>query len=667
MNSEELELSLRTEFESYLKNTLADIRQEVTEFQAKFQTEFEKHKSQLDEVFQDFSARIENDKEIDDTFKESVIEHLRLARDEGARITASAIAEAEAMEKESETAPAASYAEVRDAIIEISSKDSQSAILKSLVHHAAQFTPRGAFFIIKNEHFVGWRVFGKEGNSDEQAVREVFLPMSSETVLGEAVKNLNTAESSFGMHHDDSVYLNKLEFGQPDRMYAVPLVARGRGVAVLYADYGNEGVNVNVEALETLVRVAGLTVELLAASGGKLHKDAGSDIHHEEYQETPQAAYQSEEKMESAISESESPNHYDYSQSYQTPVAYGFEKSETVEDYDSSAQEKSSTAETVSEENDFTEKTVEAAASSNFEYEVVSDDFAPSYQETEKSVIEEAAQDNNELSADSETEAISANEEEAEKSYSWSEPVETSYSFDETEAVTKVEEPTVESKEEAVQEDYSSSDFAATSTTDFQFESTQSFEKPEVGFETPTDSFEATQFEASEFESPQYKQWESGTYEEPKYETSNGFAEPEYDSFGVKNGKAETAVAEPVETVTETVAAQSAKSRLSERNVDLPIQVADDERRLHNDARRFARLLVSEIKLYNEQKVKEGREGNDLYERLREAIDRSREMYDKRVQPPVAAKFDYFHYELVSNLAEGDEGKLGSSYPGANV
>ena len=62
---------------------------------------------------------------------------------------------------------------------------------------------------------------------------------------------------------------------------------------------------------------------------------------------------------------------------------------------------------------------------------------------------------------------------------------------------------------------------------------------------------------------------------------------------------------------------------------------------------RYARLLVSEIKLYNEKKVSEGRDAGDLYERLREAIDRSREMYDKRVQPPVAAKFDYFHYELI--------------------
>jgi hypothetical protein len=98
---------------------------------------------------------------------------------------------------------------------------------------------------------------------------------------------------------------------------------------------------------------------------------------------------------------------------------------------------------------------------------------------------------------------------------------------------------------------------------------------------------------------------------------------------------------------------------------DLPIEVGEEERRLHNDARRFARLLVSEIKLYNEPKVKEGRSRSDIYDRLREDIDRSRQMYDKRVAPPVAARHDYFHQELVNTLAEGDPAKLGGSYPGA--
>lgn len=89
----------------------------------------------------------------------------------------------------------------------------------------------------------------------------------------------------------------------------------------------------------------------------------------------------------------------------------------------------------------------------------------------------------------------------------------------------------------------------------------------------------------------------------------------------------------------------------------------DDEEKQHNDARKFARLLVSEIKLYNEGKVIEGRRNHDLYDRLKEDIDRSRQMYDRRVTPDVAAKFDYFYDELVNTLAEGDSSKLGSDFP----
>jgi len=96
----------------------------------------------------------------------------------------------------------------------------------------------------------------------------------------------------------------------------------------------------------------------------------------------------------------------------------------------------------------------------------------------------------------------------------------------------------------------------------------------------------------------------------------------------------------------------------------VPTPASETEQRAHNDARRFARLLVSEIKLYNAAKVNEGRRNFDLYERLKEEIDRSRKVYDKRVSPAVATKFDYFYDELVQTLAEGDVAKLGANCPG---
>jgi len=84
-----------------------------------------------------------------------------------------------------------------------------------------------------------------------------------------------------------------------------------------------------------------------------------------------------------------------------------------------------------------------------------------------------------------------------------------------------------------------------------------------------------------------------------------------------------------------------------------------DAGKKHDEARRFARLLVSEIKLYNEGKVEQGRKNRDLYERLKEDIDRSRQMYDERIPEDVRKATNYFYDELVRILADGDANALG--------
>jgi len=84
-----------------------------------------------------------------------------------------------------------------------------------------------------------------------------------------------------------------------------------------------------------------------------------------------------------------------------------------------------------------------------------------------------------------------------------------------------------------------------------------------------------------------------------------------------------------------------------------------DDAKKHDEARRFARLLVSEIKLYNESKVEQGRKNNDLYERLKEDIDRSRQMYDERIVDDVRKVSNYFYDELVRILADGRADALG--------
>lgn len=87
--------------------------------------------------------------------------------------------------------------------------------------------------------------------------------------------------------------------------------------------------------------------------------------------------------------------------------------------------------------------------------------------------------------------------------------------------------------------------------------------------------------------------------------------------------------------------------------------LSPEEQKAHDDAKRFARLVVSEIKLYNEAKVNEGRKNKDIYERLKEDIERGRHMYHERVAAPVRESTNYFYDELVRILAGGDQSALG--------
>lgn len=590
MNSEELELSLRAEFESYVKGVSEKFREELEDHRNKIESEFDDHRARISESLATLSERFTTEHQFDAAFTESVTEHLRLARDEGAKITATAMAEAEKLEKEA--APEADFTGLRDAITDISSKDSQSAILKALVTHGANYTARGAFFIVKSEHFVGWKVFGKDADDNETAIRDIHFPVSADSILGHAATSLSTVEGSYGGHEADNEFLEPLNFGTPDRMYAVPLIARGRTVAVLYADYGHEGFKLNTDALEALVHVAGMTVELLAAS-------------------RPRTAEAAPPPVASSFDDSDARVFENTAEYSAVDIASHIPAAEVVSTpFDEPAAEYSP----------------EPVYHQGFDQPSTSSVFTeplPSFDQQPVAFDSSAADDR----------------------------------FGSFEPETPAEEPV------AVEEVSSSYD------TEFQTPSYGSFEPAETEPVSEThytsieDSVAVAELKASEeFAEPVAETTEPAMVFNERVEETNPYEESPFvpQTF-------ETPVAEPVVETAPVVETSAPRARLSDRNVDLPIEVEENERRLHNDARRFARLLVSEIKLYNEQKVKEGRDSRDLYDRLKEAIDRSREMYDKRVQPPVAAKFDYFHYEVVSALAEGEESRLGHSYPGARV
>jgi hypothetical protein len=87
--------------------------------------------------------------------------------------------------------------------------------------------------------------------------------------------------------------------------------------------------------------------------------------------------------------------------------------------------------------------------------------------------------------------------------------------------------------------------------------------------------------------------------------------------------------------------------------------LSDEERRRQSDARRFAHLLVSELLLYNEEAVLQGRRHRDLYARLSKEIERIRQAYRARFPSRTGGR-DHFEEELVRLLAEGNSALMGA-------
>jgi hypothetical protein len=116
---------------------------------------------------------------------------------------------------------------------------------------------------------------------------------------------------------------------------------------------------------------------------------------------------------------------------------------------------------------------------------------------------------------------------------------------------------------------------------------------------------------------------------------------------------------EPAAAGSAAAAAAPFRPTAGARRLAGPLAPADSGDERKEEARRFAKLLVSEIKLYNEKAVLDGRQQGNLYERLKEDIDRSRQMYDERIPEDVRASSNFFYEELVRILADGRADALG--------
>jgi hypothetical protein len=536
--SEELENSLQQAIESYLGERLRAIDEQLSRLQAEFS---------------DAVTRLRESAEprsLEGTpLADSVAGHLQAARAQ--RLAQGAVSASES---------AGEFAAVKRVVAAIERQQSQGDILGTLLTGASQFAERVALFVVKNDQALGWRECEAGDPRNLESIRNITLPLSAETLLTCAVRSGSPWSGVPGSNSEDDLLISQLG-GEPQLAAAMPLVVRGKVVAVLYADATSSDPNaVNNDALELLAQVAGMAVGL--NSGARPAPE--SQVSEPEKSAEPAVAEQ--------VSEPE--------QSHEAEPRYEPEVEPQVPEVAAEAE-------------------VEAVSASE-----VTTEQAPEFvSEQATEVIAEPAP---EVSSDFEVDAVPVAEE--------------SVPVAEVEMVPEHATEVVPKSHVEARSPESSTDFVAA----------------EVVAEEVAEEEEAVQPEA--LPEPSL----------PSPAPAPAFVPPV-----------------PVSTVQYSTPLGRSRSRVSEP--ELPIEVSEEERRLHHDARRFARLLVSEIKLYNEPKVKEGRNQGNLYERLREDIDRSRQMYDKRVAPPVAARHDYFHQELVNTLAEGDSAKLGAEYPGASV
>ena len=270
MVSEQMEESLRREIQSYVESRLSGIKQEIAQLQ-----------TQLNESLKRV-LESEGEAQWDGSLAATIAEHLRAAHERGIELAAS---------ESSRTQASSDMAIVKAAIEEIEGRTSQAEILKTLVNRSSSFAPRVVFFVVKGEQVRGWRARGLQGSVGDETVQQIAFPLLADTMISEVVKSRTTWSGTPNSHEDDHLLLSRLSEQAPQRIVAVPLVVRGRTVAVLYADSaGLDSDAINLEALETLVRVSGMAIGLLSvAQAPAVEPQAEPEVPAEETAETVEA------------------------------------------------------------------------------------------------------------------------------------------------------------------------------------------------------------------------------------------------------------------------------------------------------------------------------------------------------------------------------------------
>ncbi|MCB1053990.1 MAG: hypothetical protein KDD11_00575 [Acidobacteria bacterium] len=573
-------------------------------------------------------------------------------------------------------------AAVRDGLIELDHARSQAEVLNALLDQAGAFSSRAALFLIRDGRADGWSGRGFQGSAE---IGDIQIELASDEAWGRLV----AAASAITLSAGECGHLcSRLESPLPTSGVLIPLVLRDRTAAALYADH-LPGEGLDIAALQVLTFVAAQSIETLPFRERDRTSTLALDA--EATGGTPAVvpipappveaweAAEPEPQAEPAGPQAEEPDEDEDAEAFEVET---YETEDEAEDEaEESAEEEISLEPEASDETGLdAEVELEEDAAASFdtiepeepqafeaeEPEALDGDTALTGAETAESQIVWVSETVTEsfdavaATADTEEEEVAPAQETTDGSLAWEaeEPEEDDVEVAEEtpelvadgpklewEEVEELEEPEDSEPEDiAAAEPAVSMDPSSLTTMQFDSSVVQGADSGEVSVAQSFDADETMLLSKAPPPMVPPPAPEPVAEEDAGDETHPGG--PVAEGFPPRPGK-------PSE-----VAPPSDIDGPGWAFADRP-KPATAEDELHEKARRLARLLVSEIKLYNEEQVEEGRRNRDIYDRLKEDIDRSRQMYDDRVDERVRSTNDYFYQELVRTLAAGDPQALG--------
>jgi len=148
---------------------------------------------------------------------------------------------------------------------ELANPHESSEISLLVLRLASEYFERAILFLVKKDEISGLGGFGETGDTEMmmQKVRNMKVPTEMDSVLNAAVQkkaSIQRREKNFT--EIDYDFSQALGIYAPQEMVAIPMLSRGRVIAILYADNAVSGDETpDISGIEIFMAQAGLAME----------------------------------------------------------------------------------------------------------------------------------------------------------------------------------------------------------------------------------------------------------------------------------------------------------------------------------------------------------------------------------------------------------------------